>query len=183
MSDQTPDICMMVGMTFYKWPLRAAREYKAHGISKRIPRQAIPEIEPGITRMVLYHPRVLVWVRNELMTLWDLALELYTEYGNPGPNFVADNFDPLRLGLIDEDGERNTLALTDLLDAAEEDGKLKELIEKYKLEFEHGFFGYGPITGVHFIATTDDPDEELPDDLKGRPGIEIVRDVYEEEGQ
>ena len=174
-----PDILMMVGTRYYKWPLRAAREYTRHGISKRVPRKAIPYIEPGKTNLATYHPRALIWVRNPLMTLWDLALELHTEHGAVPEGFVADDFDPLALGLIDEDGERNTLLLTDLLDKAEQAGKLDALIDKYQLEFEHGVFGYGPITAIQYVAK--DGEKELPDDLKDVPGMEIVRDVYEED--
>jgi len=178
---QVPDILMMVGVTDYPWPLQAGKEYKQHGFSKRISRSAIPAIVPGGTYMAPCHPRALAWVTNADMSMWDLSLELYTEYGNPGPDFVADNFDPISLGLIDEEGERNTLALTDLLDEAEQAKELDDLVEKYGLRFEHGVFGYGPIISVQFIALTDDPDEELPDDLKGKPYVEIVRDIYDDE--
>ena len=166
---EIPDIGMMVGVgrrgNGYPWPMIFAEEAKRMGPNKGIPRSAIPEIVPGVTHLVLYHPRARVIVTDPLMTLWDLALELYTEYvvekgSSPHPKirtpegFVADNFDPIRVGLIDEDGERNTLGITILLDMADQAGELDRLIEKYGIEFRHGWFCYCPVTEIRYTDWT-----------------------------
>lgn len=128
--------------------------------------------------MINYHARAIVEVGKPEMNMWDLALELYSEYGSPPSDFVADDFDPVELNLLSEDG-RNTLDLTGLLDIADLEGHLDRLTEKYDLQFKFGCIGYGPLTKIVWVVP--EGATELPDKLKGKAGVQAVRYVHDEE--
>jgi hypothetical protein len=174
------DLAMWVGEEHYPWPIDFIEEARKQGVSKQIPKTAIPMIEPGKTRLVLIHPRALVTVNTDGMTMMDLALELEREIIG---HFEDDEEDEAReymlQHIIDPETGRNMPKLTEWLKEAEiaDFVDLKRLEEKYGIEYHPGFIGYTFLTGMQWIA----PDEatDLPKELRGY-GIEPVRVVYEE---
>lgn len=172
------DIAMWVGEDSYPWPSDFADEAKRLGVSKQVPRTAIPQIEPGVSRLVLIHPRALISVHAEGMTLVDLATEL--------EGTICGNYDTLDESrayaleyLIDSETGRNLPEMVNLLRIAEMENLLKDLEEKYKIEYEPGFLGFTYLTGIQWVAPKNA--DRLPPDLVGIPGIEAVRIEYEEE--
>ncbi len=191
-----PDIAMCVGVKYYPWPQDFSEEAKTQGVSKAISRKIIPYIDAGETRLVLIHPRAIVGVMAENMSLVDLGLELVNEYVNgtdlepPSENKAkmvaawitspeADEDDWMLAYVLDKlvniPEVVNKLRMCSLLREADEAKELKRLEEKYKIQYSLGFFGYTYISGVQYAAR--DNEEELPDELKGK-GIEAVRVVY-----
>lgn len=171
------DIAMWVGENSYPWPSDFTDEARRLGVSKQVPRTAIPAIEPGVSRLVLIHPRALISVCADGMTLIDLGAELEnTLIGE------CETLDESRAYayeyLIDPETGRNLLEMVKLLKVAEMENLLKNLEKKYEIKYRPGFIGYTYLTGIQYIAKADE--DCLPLDLVGIPGIEAVRVEYEE---
>lgn len=159
----TPDIGMCVGTEYYSWPHDFIEEAKSQGISKVVPKTAIPDVEGGRTRIVLAHPRGIVTTTGiNGLNLWDLAMEVVREYvvgtnHEPTPENKAEilsRWFPLGIQNIDEDEAwilgftmeylvafdddsslRNKLGLCYWLRESERRKDLVRLTEKYGIEF------------------------------------------------
>lgn len=171
------DIAMCIGQEHYPWPSDFSDEAKSLGVSKQIPRTAIPSIDPGKSCLVLIHPHVLISVNTPGMTLIDLGIELegdlcrkvYTLDGARA--WVMEN-------LIDAETGHSKLCFIDLLKQAELESKLKRYEEKYNIKYHYKFIGYTYLTGIQYVAK--DSESQLPPKLEGK-GIEAVRIKYREE--
>jgi len=174
----TTDLCMFVGENHYPWPNDFSEEAQRVGVSKRVSRKSIPHIVPGETRLVLIHPKAIVKVTAEGMGLWDLAAELVLEHIVHAKGYGEDWLDRFILGnIFDEQAGEYTSGLTRMLRAAERAKDLKRIEEKYGIEYFPGVFGWCPLSGIQYVAKSDD-ETELPPDLAGVSGIEIVRMDY-----
>jgi hypothetical protein len=196
------DIAMCVGLESYPWPHDFSEEAETQGVSKAIPRKAVPYIEPGKTRLVLIHPRACVYVTTPGMSVIDLGLELLNEYvvgteNEPPPEIkkemvsrwitspeaamddwvLAAVYDRLVDIESDPDTVKNKLGMCYYLREAARVNDLARFEEKYGIKYGLGFFGYTFATGLQYVAKDDE--EELPDDLKGT-GAEIVRVEYDD---
>lgn len=180
-----PDIAQFWGTGYYPWPQIAADENEKQGISRMVPKTAIPKIEVGMTRMVGLHARAIVTVHAEGMTLRDLLKELVEEHAE-------------EIGALMHDAELDWAAyisvnpqytefpqgvtrrpFINLLQKADEEGDLERLEEKYEIRYSGGFFGFGWATSVQWVApTTDTP---LPEELRGVAGIKPVYVEYDDE--
>jgi len=176
------DLCMWVGEKHYPWPNDFSDEAKRDGVSKRVPRKAIPYIEPGRTRLALIHPKAIVRVTAEGMTLYDLAVELTVEHAAPfaPAGWIEPQVEKFVEAELLCDGQ-STSGLTALLRKAQKAKDLKRLEEKYGIEYQAGVFGWCPLTAVHYVAQAGE--SEIPADLEGVQGIKMVQmDYSEDEG-
>jgi hypothetical protein len=181
-----PDIAQFWGTGYYSWPEDAADENKKQGVSRMVPKTAIPEIEVGMTRIVGLHSRAIVTVHAEGMTLRDLLRELIEEHADEVGSFMHDaDLDDWEM-YISTDPQYPEFpqgitrrAFTNLLRVADEKGDLKRLEEKYGIRYDSGFFGYGWATSVQWVAPT--PDTPLPEELRGVAGIKPVYVEYDDE--
>ena len=194
-----PDYGRVVGKESYPWPHDFSDEAKVQGVSLAVSKSAIPDYEPGRTRLALIHPRAVVKVTTDDMTILDLATELVCEFvrgcpAEPNPEektamlarWGEDNkldweiayvFD--KMLTYNDDGRLvNTLELCYWLREADRAGDLKRLEEKYGIEYGLGWFGFVYLSSIQFVAV--DETDELPPELIGR-GVEIVNVVYEDE--
>jgi hypothetical protein len=157
------DLAMFVGQQ-YRWPSDFADEARIQGVSKAIPKSAIPLIEPGHTRLACIHPKAIAVVHADGMTLHDLAEELVREHTDSSETERNAN------DLIGPEGQ-SALALIDLLKKAEKAKDLKRLEEKYEIEYLPGFFGFTYVTGLEYVCNLGET--ELPEELADK-GIEPV---------
>ena len=172
------DLLMFVGKEPYPWPNDFSEEAMEIGVSKRIPRMAIPEIEPGVSRLALIHPKAIVRVTAEGMDLYGLARELMCEHGDTIECEADQEVDEVIQALLVCPYEGESMSgLTNLLRDAEKAKDLKRLEEKYGIEYQAGVFGFCYLTAVHYVAQA--KESEIPADLEDVQGIKIVRMDYE----
>ena len=177
-----PDIAQYWGIGYYPWPQIAADENDKQGVSRMVPKTAIPDVEVGMTRIVGLHARAIVTVHADGMTLRDLLTELLGEYV-----FV----EPLAFLGIDWEKYISTdpqypefpqgitrRAFVNLLQVADEKNDLERLEEKYGIRYHGGFFGYGWLTSVQWVAPT--AGTPLPEELRGVPAIRPVHVEYDD---
>ena len=174
------DLLMWVGAD-YPWPNDFTEEGRRIGVSKRISRNAIPEIEPGVSRLALIHPKAIVRVTAEGMDLYNLAWELVTEHEERKLKNITDQDmdEYITQHLICLEENQSMSGLTFLLREAEFAKDLERLEEKYGIEYFPGVFGWAPLTGIHYCLKDDE--SGLPEDLEGVVGVKIVRMDYSEE--
>jgi len=171
------DYAKWTGENSYKWPGWHRRECEDTGFSVKVS-PSFPIIEPG-DRMALIHARALCAVTADNLTMRDLAMELWSEFGHVNQNVSLDDFDPVELGLMCKYGSP-TPRLIDLLEIADAKKALNPIESKYGIEYIPGFYMWVPLTGKQWVAPKDC--HEMPQELIGR-GIEPVRDQYVEEKQ
>lgn len=169
------DLLMWVGEEHYEWPHDFYNEARRIGVSKRIPATAIPYISPGETRLALVHPKAIVSVTADSLTLRDLAVELAGEFVIP-PEPLQDDWAVSYAEdyLLADDG--HTLDLHRLLAAAEQRDQLRRIEEKYGIAYRPGVFMYTYLTGIQYVLKPGE--EDLPPGLDGL-GIEAVRVEYD----
>ena len=192
---KTPDIGMRAGAEHYPWPHDFIEEAECQGVSKAIPRSAIPYIKRGRTRLVIRHPKAIVYVTSEQFTLYDLAMELINEHADEPDQVVKADIVRKWIDteeatledwkhayilefMLDTESGRNKLGIPYFLRKAERAGDLKRIEEKYGLQYASGWIGYTFLTGIQYVAKGDE--DELPEDLVGT-GVEMVRVEYDEE--
>lgn len=171
-----PDLLMWVGEEHYRWPHEFFDEAERVGVSKRVPREAVPYIVPGETRLALIHPRAIVEATAKPYEVYDLAVELALEYA-PLPE--QGEYDDWAIDYANEhlmDSEwHHTMELIRLLADAEFAGGLDWLEEKYGIEYHPGVFMFTYLTGVQYVLRSGE--SKLPADLRGT-GAEAVRVEY-----
>lgn len=151
------DIIMWAGEEHYTVS-SFIKEAERMGVSKRIPRTAVPEgIVPGQSRILIKHRQAIV--HSEYLD--ELLLGLYT-HGMPEYSLPDDML-------------KVVMFLEDLRD--EDHQTWKFLVEEYELTWTSGVIGYSYITSIQYVASDDE--EELPEDLQHLEGyVEPVRIEY-----
>jgi len=137
------------------------QEAKIMGVSKRIPKTAIPEgIVPGRSKIFIKHRRAIVNGNlDDLLRTLDESL--YLQHCE-----LPDNM--LHLVIFLERLRESEPAIW------------KELVEGYKLFWTPGVIGYAYITGIQYVAY--DHEEGLPDEMAHMDYlVEPVRIEYEED--
>jgi hypothetical protein len=163
------DIIMWVGEEHYT-VREFIEEAKQMGVSKRIPRTAIPEgIVPGESRIFIKHHKAIVHC-NDLVGLGE-------ELGIPIEQDIEDSLDP------DTPLPENMLRLVMELDEIRSDShELYDAIAgelSYDVWYSPGVIGYSYITGLQYVAYDDEDD--LPENLQHMSHlVEPVRVVYDE---
>ena len=153
------DIIMWVGEEHYTVG-SFIREAEQMGVSKRIPRTAIPEgIVPGQSRILIKHRKAIVHGDLDgLLRKLDEAMYL---------SHVTLPEDMITLVVFLEVLQEKEFAIW------------QELVEGYNLTWTSGVIGYSYITSIQYIASDDE--EELPEDLQHLEGyVEPVKIKYEE---
>jgi len=157
--DKPIDIFMWAGEEHYTVGA-FIREADRLGVSKRIPRTAIPEgIVPGQSRILIKHRQAIVHgnLKDLLRKLDEASYLHHCELPN----------DMLRLVLFLETLKEKDFDIW------------QELVEGYELTWSPGVIGYSYITSIQYIAYDDE--KELPEDLQNIEGVEIVRIEYVDE--
>jgi len=149
------DLLMWVGEQHYPWPHDFSDEVKRMGLSKKIPKSAIPLIVPGRTRLALIHPKVTIEL-GEGHTSDELARRLGLDEGETG--------DEMRTA----DQVRRALAQLEGADAP----AYEALMEAMELTYGPGIFGYVWLTGIQYVCGEDE--EDAPEELRAL-GVEGVR--------
>ena len=159
--DKPVDIIMWVGEEHYTVG-SFIREAERMGVSKRIPRTAIPEgIVLGQSRILIKHRQAILQAER----LESLFIELQIAYNLSEEYMPPDGM--LRLVMFLEE-----LQMADL-------PAWERLVEVYALTWTSGVIGYSYITSIQYIAYDDE--KELPEDLQHLADyIEPVKIIYEE---
>jgi hypothetical protein len=167
--DKPIDIIMWCGAEQYTVG-SFIREAERMGVSKRIPRTAIPEgIVPGQSRILIKHRQAIV--HSERLD------ELFLT--------VSHVYNILEFALIDESRKglnipdtmlRMVMFLEDL--KVSDPVTWEKFVEVYGLTWSPGVIGYSYITSIQYVAYDDE--KELPEDLQNIEGIEIIRIEYDE---
>lgn len=159
MSNKPVDIILWAGEQYYTVG-SFIREAERMGVSKRIPRTAIPEnIILGQSRILIKHRQAIVHGNlDDLLRKLDEAMYLH---------HCELPDDMLRLVIFLEGLKE------------EEFNIWQELVEGYALTWTPGVIGYSYITSIQYVAYDDE--EELPEDLAHLEGyVEPVKIKYEE---
>lgn len=174
-------ILMCVGEESYSLDSFISEAYDL-GVSKRIPKTAIPEgIIPGLSKLFLAHAKAIV--KTTRGNLKELAYDLF---------MLGEIQETAWQGLVDLDQpfwENDKLSPGDfvplpMLTITRALSRLKENIhedlkEKFGLVYCQGVFGYAPITSIQYVAKAGEDD--LPDDLIHLSGyVEPVKVVYKD---
>jgi hypothetical protein len=164
------DIIMWAGEEHYTVS-SFIEEAKRMGVSKRIPRTAIPEnIILGQSRILIKHRQAIVHSER----LDELFLTISHVYNIP--EFALT--DKSRKGLnIPDTMLRMVLFLEELKVA--DPVTWEKFVEVYGLTWSPGVIGYSYITNIQYVAYDDE--EELPEDLQNIENVEIVRIKYADE--
>ena len=134
------------------------KEARKMGVSKRIPRNSIPEgIIPGRSRLLIKHRKAILHGND----LDQLATRL--NVGSPYTITLPDDM----------------LTLVMVLEAVEEQDPdiWKQLVEEFELTWSPGVIGYSYISSIQYIV--EEGEEELPDDLAHIQYLEPVKMEYE----
>lgn len=158
--DKPIDIIMWAGEEHYTVS-SFIEEAERMGVSKRIPRTAIPEgIVPGQSRILIKHQKAIVHSES----FEELLAGLYT-HGAPEYSLPDDMLEIVMFLENLQDKDRSVWNF---------------LVEEYALTWTSGVIGYSYITSIQYIAY--DNEEDLPEDLQHLEGyVEPVRIEYEEE--
>ena len=163
------DIIMWAGEEHYTVSF-FIEEADRMGVSKRIPRTAIPEgIVPGQSRILIKHRQAIV----QSDRLDELFLTISYLYNIS--EFSLSDASLKELGIPD-----TMLKMVMFLENLQEQDYTvwQSLVEDYNLTWTSGVIGYSYITSIQYIAYDDE--EELPEDLQHLEGyIEPVRIEYE----
>lgn len=158
------------------------REARDIGVSKRIPKTAIPEgIVPGVSRIFIAHNKAILIctagdIRDLADDLTDLDLlnsetkgffELVEPWGVEAGELLPDDFVPeqmINLVMAFEDVEPDIS---------------RELIKKYGIEFQPGIIGWSYLTGLQYVLPKGE--NELPAELAHIEHLEPVYVEYEQD--
>jgi len=158
------DLIMWVGSDNYTVS-SFIEEVKRMGVSKRIPKNSIPEgIVPGVSRLFIKHRNAIVHAtsKDKRFNLEDLIDQLTVVHDMPHYTLPQD-----MLGLI--------FALERLQE--EEPESWKRYVTAYDLTWTSGVIGFAYITGIQYVAK--DNEEGLPEDLVHLEGyVEPIRIEY-----
>jgi len=133
-------------------------EARIMGVSKRIPRNSIPEgIIPGRSRLLIKHKKAILHGND----LDQLVTRL--NVGSPYTITLPDDM----------------LALVMVLEAVKEQDPViwKQLVEEFELTWSPGVIGYSYISSIQYVV--EEGEEELPDDLAHIQYLEPVKVEYE----
>ncbi|MCK4819727.1 hypothetical protein KA005_28430 [bacterium] len=167
--DKPIDIIMWAGEEHYTVS-SFIEEAERMGVSKRIPRTAIPEgIVPGQSRILIKHRQAIVQ-SDRLDELFLIVSHLYDIL-----EFALTNASLKELGIPDT-MLRMVMFLEDL--KVDDYTAWQSLVEDYNLTWTSGVIGYSYITSIQYIAYDDE--EELPEDLQHLEGyVKPVRIEYD----
>lgn len=159
MSDMV-DVIMWVGEDNYSVS-EFINEARKMGVSKRIPRNSIPEsIVPGRSRLLIKHRKAIVKTESE------------SDYPILVSNIMVNDY-PV--------SEGSMLSVVMALEAIYKDDieLWSEFIYVYGLTWHPGVIGYSYITGIQYVV--EEGEEELPEDLAHIKYLKPVKMEYVDE--
>lgn len=175
--DKPVDLLMLVGQE-YTVPEYIA-ESVAYGVSKRIPLTAIPNgIVPGVSRLFLWHTKVIPLVRAEACTLFDVVSRLIDlgaltrdqatvyelgEMWRPDDGLLLpDSYVPPHILMV-------TCAIQKLPPADR-----RQLEKDFKIEWQGGIFSWTYLGLPQMVVPKDATEADLPEEVRGRTDIDFV---------
>jgi len=145
------DLLMFAGAEHYtvsSFILEAQRM----GVSKRIPKNNIPEIIPGVSRLFIAHKDAKVNAKriDELVHAIQAIILVESDY----------DFAPL---YVDKLGE-SALPIRTALDfiKAVDIQQYQRLISTFEVTFSPAVFGYCYITGIQYVLAADEDENDIP---------------------
>ena len=180
--NRPPSALMCVGRKFYKLH-EMVEEYKAMGISKRIPATSIPEgLVPLKSKLFVAHPDAIIRVTADDKTLMGLAMDLVDE-GLLLPDDLTDitsvEMDFWRDDTLQSEDYVPTPMLT-LAMAYSRSEHRDQHTKMYGIETCMGVVGYAYLDRIEYVVR--DGEEELPENLAHLEGeIDLVSYTYEED--
>lgn len=165
-----PSLLMTVGRKYYRLH-EIVDEVSAHGLSKRIPVNSIPEgLVPMASKVFLAHPDALVIVTAEEYTLEDLVYALFElgvfEHAQIEAFVDLDKRywagQPLKeTDFVPEPMFWIAYALSKMSVAIPED--YARVVDKFGVQYQLAIFGYTPFGGIEVVLK--DSENDLPTEL------------------
>lgn len=183
-----PSLLMCVGEQYYKL-FEFIDEAKAHGISKRIPVNTVPEgLEKGLSKIFVAHPKAIVKVTVEGKTLADLAYALLEAgvLSQEQWEALVDLEQPFWTGQELKSGDFVPERMLDITEAFSklDSQQARQLEKELGLQFCMGIFGFSPFGGFELVLK--DNEEEIPEEFAHLEGLVEpvhVRYIDEEEDE
>lgn len=187
--ESVPSLLVCVGKEHYKLH-EVLAEYGDIGVSKRIPKTAIPEgMVKLVSKIFVAYPEAILKVTKEGSTLFDLALYLYemgllSDY--TWDELMDNRYDNLDAAYWEEDKlnpedfvPESMLQLASAFSKLLEDVRA-EAIKEFGIKFQMGIVGYSYFQGFQYVVK---PGEDgLPEDLAHLEGyVEPITCVYDED--
>jgi hypothetical protein len=163
-------------------------EYIQQGVSKRIPRTAIPDgLVNLVSKFFIAHPDAILRITAEGKTLQDLVsalveLEVLTQVQaikmeDLGVSYWADD------ALEPYDFVPSDMLAVAVAFSALPFGEHARLEQELGIEYCMGIVGFSYVTGIEYITKQDE--EGLPEDLKHLEGyvtpVKVIRDTEDED--
>lgn len=149
------DLMMWVGKEYKLYEF--IEEARRQGVSKRIPKNMIPEITPGESRLFLVYPEAVILTKA---TYYLLALDLRA-FGYLNDRIVdslQDEFPHPEYMELTEIVKPDVISLRIALEHLKEAklGCYNNLLDEYEIDFHPGIFGYTYLTGVQYVLWEDE---------------------------
>ncbi|HEC65135.1 hypothetical protein LCGC14_2247890 [marine sediment metagenome] len=155
------DVIMWAGENNYSVS-EFINEARKMGVSKRIPRNSIPEgIVPGRSRLLIKHKKAIV--KTELESDYPLLID----------NLIVNDYPVSEGSMLSV-----VMALENLY---KEDIEFwREFIYVYGITWHPGVIGYSYITGLQYVV--EEEEEDLPEDLAHIKYLEPIKMEYDDGG-
>lgn len=185
--DGVPSILMTVGREHYKLHSLIS-EYSQQGVSKRIPKTAIPDgLVPQVSKIFIAHPDAILRVTVNGKTLNDLVvalvnLKVLTQVqidemeDLDKPYWSQNELNPYDFV------PPNMLTISSALSTLSNPERAK-VEDEFGIEYCMGIIGFAHVSSIQYVTKPDD--DGLPDDLKHLEGyvtpVRVIHDEDEEE--